>query len=446
MIKGIKKDSGQRILTLALPIIAGMVSQNLFNLVDIAMVGVLGNTALAAVGLGGFTVFMCHALVTGMSSGVQAMSSRRKGAGEEAQMAAPLNAAIVVIMAIAPLASLILYWLTPIFFPMLSNDSKVVIDGIPYVQARIASMVFVGINMAFRGYLSAVDLPRLFMNTLLATHALNILLNYVLIFGKWGFPTLGVSGAGIASLIATAFGSLIYLYLGWHHARKNGFLKSWPSKSQLQTLSRLSLPFSIEQLFFGAGFTVLFWIIGQVGTAELAAANVLVYLMLIVIYPAIGLGITAGALAGQSLGKNDFPGAKAWGWDVAKIGVLMLGLLGIPMWLAPQWVLAIFIHDPTTIAIASGPLRLVGITIAFIESFGMTFMFALLGAGEAKKVMFISIMSMWCFYLPAAYVLGPIMGYGLMEIWLLHVFAYRGLLALSFTILWQRGKWGKVKV
>jgi MATE family multidrug resistance protein len=106
-----------RILTLALPIIGGMVSQNLLNIVDTAMVGNLGNSALAAVGLGGFVVFMCQALILGISTGVQSSAARRKGEGRSDRAAAVLNSALLLVLVIAPFFSAILIALADIVFP-----------------------------------------------------------------------------------------------------------------------------------------------------------------------------------------------------------------------------------------------------------------------------------------------------------------------------------------
>ena len=90
-----------RILGLALPIIGGMVSQNLLNIVDTAMVGFLGDAALAAVGLGGFVVFMCQALILGISTGVQTTAARRKGEGRPDRAAAALNTALLLVLLVA---------------------------------------------------------------------------------------------------------------------------------------------------------------------------------------------------------------------------------------------------------------------------------------------------------------------------------------------------------
>ncbi|MDH3946896.1 MAG: MATE family efflux transporter, partial [Chromatiales bacterium] len=116
----------RRILTLGLPIIGGMVSQNVLNLVDTAMVGTLGDAALAAVGIGGFTLFMCQALILGISTGVQATASRRKGEGNEDRAATVLNTALVLVLLIGPLFSLILSFAIPRVFPLINDDPAVI--------------------------------------------------------------------------------------------------------------------------------------------------------------------------------------------------------------------------------------------------------------------------------------------------------------------------------
>ena len=215
----------RRILGLALPILGGMVSQNLLNVVDTAMVGFLGNPALAAVGLGGFVVFMCQALILGISTGVQTLAARKKGEGRIDRATRVLNTALLLVLVVAPVFSLVLIQLAEPLFHFLNKDSAVIEQGVPYVELRLAAIVFVGMNFAFRGYWNALDLSRLYMTTLILMHACNIFLNYVLIFGHFGAPALGVAGAGLASAISMAVGTVIYFYLGFTHSRKDGFMR-----------------------------------------------------------------------------------------------------------------------------------------------------------------------------------------------------------------------------
>jgi multidrug resistance protein, MATE family len=434
----------KRILLLSLPIIGGMVSQNVMNLVDTAMVGTLGDAALGAVGLGGFANFMFMALLLGISVGVQTTAARRKGEGLHAETAVPLNGGLLIVLCVAPPLSALLYWAVPQIYPYLNSDPDVIAQGVPYLQARVLAILFVGANFAFRGYWNAVDLPRLYMNTLIVMHACNIFLNWVLIFGNLGAPALGTQGAGIASAASTVVGCSIYVWLGFRHARGAGFLQRLPGRAQISALFRLSLPSGIQQLFFSTGFVVTFWIIGQVGTREMAAATVILNLTLVALLPGLALGLAAATLVGQALGRGDPADASRWGWDVARVGMLGLFVLGLPGALWPELLLGVFIHDPETMAVARFPMRLVGLGMA-VEGLGMVMMHSLLGAGDTKRVMKIAVLAQWAAFLPLAYLAGPVLGFGLTFIWCMQV-GYRAAMAGTFTWFWVRGDWSRIKV
>jgi multidrug resistance protein, MATE family len=441
---GSQSGRTRRIIWLALPIIGGMVSQNVMNLVDTAMVGTLGDAALAAVGLGGFANFMFMALLLGLSVGVQSTAARRKGEGRLDEMAVPLNGGLLILLCVAPLLSALLYWLVPVIYPWLNADAEVIEQGVPYLQARVLAMLFMGANFAFRGYWNAVDLPRLYMGTLIVMHTANIFLNWVLIFGNLGAPALGVEGAGIASAASTVVGFSIYMWLGFRHARPAGFLARLPARREVGALFRLSLPTGVQQLFFAAGFVVTFWIIGQVGTREMAAATVILNLTLVALLPGLGLGLAAATLVGQALGRADPDDALRWGWDVSRVAIVGLFVLGLPGALWPEVLLGAFIRDPETIAVASVPMRLVGIGMA-IEGLGMVMMHALLGAGDTRRVMKIAVLAQWGAFLPLAYLAGPVLGFGLTFIWSMQV-GYRAAMAGLFTLLWVRRDWARIAV
>jgi multidrug resistance protein, MATE family len=129
-----------------------------------------------------------------------------------------------------------------------------------------------------------------------------------------------------------------------------------------------------------------------------------------------------------------------WGWDVARIGMIGLALLGLPGAIWPELLLGVFIHDPETMAIATLPMRLVGIGMA-VEGLGMVMMHALLGAGDTRRVMVVAVVAQWGVFLPIAYLAGPVLGFGLAVIWTLQV-GYRAAMAGVFTWFWVRGALG----
>ena len=419
-----------------------MVSQNVLNIVDTAMVGRLGDAALAAVGLGGFVVFMSMALLIGLGAGVQATAARRVGEGRHDRSAVPLNAGLLICLTVGPVLCAALYFTLPSWFGYLNQDPAVYAHGLPYLEWRVLSVVFIGINFAFRGYWNAVDRSVLYMQTIVIMHAVNIFLNYVFIFGNFGAPELGAEGAGLASALSTVVGSSVYIFLGWREARGAGFLQGLPGRDEVFTLARLSLPTSMQQFFFAAGFTMLYWIIGQIGTAELAAASVLVTIMLVAILPGMGFGMAATTLVSQALGRGDVDGASAWAWDVVKMAVVALVILGIPMWLTPDLVMRPFIENPQTLEIARLPLRLVGLFMAS-EAVGLVLMNALLGAGDARRVMLVSVCFQWCLFLPLAWLVGPVLGFGLLGVWALNML-YRTGVAAVHVVLWRRRAWARI--
>ncbi len=434
----------KRILGLALPIIGGMASQNVLNLVDTAMVGLLGSAALAAVGMASFVNFMAVALLTGLSAGVQAIASRRLGEGRTSETAVPLNVGLMVAGVVGIPLSLFLVTIADDLFPLLIDDPEVVKLGVPYLRARMLAMAFVGCNFAFRGFWNGINRSRLYMRTLIAMHAVNIVLNWLLIFGHMGMPELGCLGAGVGSAIAMGLGTLYYLHLGFRHARSAGFLRRLPDRETVVSILRLSIPAGLQQTFFAAGLTIFFWIIGRIGTVELAASNVLVQLLLVAILPGVGFGLAAASLVGQALGRKAPEEAKSWGWDISWLAMVLVGLVSIPGLLAPRLLLGLFLHEPETLNLAVLPLRLLAGTM-FVDTVGTVLLNAIQGAGDTRRVMIVAVSLQWGLFLPVAYLVGPVMGFGLTGVWMAQV-GYRVVQTGVLVSMWARGQWALIDV
>ena len=434
----------REILALALPIIGGMTSQNILNLVDTAMVGRLGAQALAGVGMVSFLSFLSVAAVTGMSSAVQAQAARRVGAGDARNSAVSLNGGLLIALVYALPATLLLWFAAEPIVSALLDDAGAASEGAQYFEMRVLAILFVGMNFAFRGFWSAVNQTRLYMRTLVIMHIINVFLNYALIFGHFGFPALGTQGAGLGTAISMMVGTAIYFFLALRHARGSGFLERLPTRAQMSSLLRLGLPASIQQVLFAGGFAVLFWIIGQVGTRELAVANVLINITLVAILPGMGFGMAAATLSGQALGRQDPRDAYRWAWDVCRVGGVVFLTLGILMLVPTRQVLGLFLTDPSLLELGVWPLRLVGIGI-LIDGLGLILMQALLGVGASGVVMLVGVGMQWLVFLPLAYLLGPILGFGLLEIWIA-MNLYRAAQAAIFAWVWQRRRWQHIQI
>ena len=439
--------SGKRvrtILALAGPIMGGMASQNLLNLVDTAMVGRLGAPALAAVGTASFANFMGLAVLMGLSTSVQAIAARRLGEGLTGELARSLNAALVVAVIFGAPWGALLHTLVPVLFPLLTPDQEVVSLGVPYLEARVLSAVAVGMNFSFRGYWNGIGRSTLYFRTLVVMHATNIALNWVLIFGNLGAPALGTEGAGIASMVSTYAGTGLYIVLGLRHARSHGFLRVRPGQKMFRAVLGLSIPSSIQQTLFAAGMVATFAIYSRVGTAETAVANVVLNVVLVALLPGLGFGMASASLVGQALGRGDVDDAARWGWDVSKLTGACVALLSLPFVVLPEVFLGVFLQDADTLAMARAPLQISGLALA-LDTAGLVWLNSLLGAGASRTVMFVSVGLQWVLFLPLAYLLGPVLGFGLLPLWWAQV-GYRLLQALVFGLLWQGRSWASIRL
>ncbi|MCF6226709.1 MAG: MATE family efflux transporter [Xanthomonadales bacterium] len=445
-LRELTPDKGRRqtILAIALPIIGGMLSQNILNLVDTAMVGHLGDVALAAAGYGGFASFMSAAIVMGLAAGVQALSARRLGEGRDSVAAVPLNGGLMLSVLLGVPLSLALYQAAPWIMSILTPDPAVVESATPYLQIRLLATVAIGMNFCFRGYLSAVHMTRYYLMTIVTMHIINVTLNWVLIFGNLGSPVYGVTGAAMATSISLVIGTMMYFVIAWRVAHQHGFLHRLPSRKTLWQQVKLSLPNSFQQLMFSAGLVMLLYILGRIGTAEVAAGNVLLNIMLVSLLPAMGLGMATSTLVGNALGRNDVADARRWGWN----GAMLTGVYGVAVMLILALIghpfLSIFLTNPETLELAYIPLMITAAIIA-IDLMGIAMMSALLGAGDTMTPMRISIIGQWLFFLPLAWLVGPILGYGLLGVWLIQAI-YRLAQAIMFICTWHRGEWGKIKI
>ncbi|QGX40262.1 MATE family efflux transporter [Permianibacter aggregans] len=438
------RERSSQIMHITLPVMGGMISQNILNLVDMYMVGHVGHVAVAAVGITSYTNWMLAALFIGLSAGVQAMVARRMGEGRTDIAARPLNGALTLIVVTTIPLAILLIFLSPLIMAQLSTDPEVIAQGTPYLQARIAGIAAMAMNFSFRAYWSAIKLARFYFMTLIVMHAINIALNYVLIFGKFGIPALGTFGAGLGTTLSLYCGTAMYITYALRHTKQYGFMASLPSKETMQTIIKVSLPASAQQFFYALGFTTLFWIVGMVGTGEMAVANVLVNVTLVAYLPCLSYGISAATLVGQALGRNEPEDAYRWGWDVSKLAMLTVLLIGLPMAIFAPEIIAAFIDDALVAEMGITPLRLIAISLIF-DALGVVMFHGIQGAGATRTTMLVSLGMQWLVFLPLAYLAGPVGGHGILVIWSLYI-AYRFIQTMIFVFLWRQRAWTQIKL
>lgn len=426
-----------KVVRLAWPIMLGMLSQSMLNLVDAAMVGRLGETALAGVGLGGYAMFMMTALVFGLSSSVQSQTAQRQGAG--ASLTSPLYAGLWLGLISGMLVTLLAWWQAPWFMQWLSPAPDVHDVAVDYFRWRVLALTAIALTLCFRGYWNGRQHTQVYLRIIVAVHLLNVVLSAGLIFGLAGLPRLGATGAGVGTTVSIMVGLLIWV---WVTLRRDAYAR-WrqllPDRQILRATAFLALPHSAQQLWFAAGYAVLFWLLSQLGTASVAVGHVLINLSLLLILPGVGVGVAAMSLVGEALGRDAEQEAHRWGMDALWVAWLLLAVLALPMLWAPESVLGLFFSSPELITLGALPLQLTGLMM-MIDAAALVLAQALMGAGAQRTVMIVTLGMQWLFFLPLAWWVGLALGHGLLGIWLMQLL-YRIINSAGFLWIWQRRQW-----
>lgn len=432
----------RRIGKIGVPIMLGMSIYVILEIVDMLFVGRIGTTALASVGISVFISYMFMAIFGGVSVGVQATTSRLVGQGEKEDLGRYLRTALLLAFLIVPPFSILLMIYSPEILGLMSDDTELVSIGSGYLAWLFGTTFLFIINSAFMGYWNATERTGLYLRVNVLTAVVNIPLNYIFIFGLGPVPAYGVTGAGIGTCLAAFVGAGYHLILGFRYI--DG-LWAGSVKKYVRVFVSLAMPVGMQQFTDALALTLMFRIVAFIGTVEVAVYSVLVNLVSAVALPAWGLGLAGATLVGQAMGAMNQEEANRWAWDVVKLGTVMMVLIGTPLWLFPEFFLGFFIKDAETLAVAVLPCRVLGIMVG-INGLGYLFSSLLNGAGDVKRVMYVSLATQYLVLLPFAYYFGVYAGFGLIGIWLTHQIGFRALNSLILTILWQQRRWAKIKL
>lgn len=434
------------VLRLATPVTLGMLTFTLLSIVDTAMLGRLGAVPLAASGVAGVLFFAVVFPLSSMSVGTQTLVARRFGERKETACGEVLNTGWVLgLMLGIPLAALA-PWLARLLAPLASNDPAVRSAASIYMQYRFIGAPFMLLNMVGQGFLAGIGKTNhQFAGSVVVT-LVNLLLDYALIFGRWGFPEMGIQGAAIASSVALAMGTLYFvvvLALPGYRIRFAAFGRPWLGRSWVRQMIRLSAPIVGQRALSNGAWSMFFALVARIGTVELAATNVIRSIYHLSIMVAVGLGVAASTLIGQNLGKGRPEVAEQLGWETVKLGTVAMLLVGGLFVMAPGLIFRLYTQDPAVIDIGRLPLMLLGLVQPFA---GITLILshALQGAGNTRYVMMAELVCI-LLYLPTVYGLGLRTPLGLVGAWT-GEYVYWLFLAVAMVWKFRTGSWKQIRV
>jgi len=435
------------VIKLAYPVSLGMLSITLLGVVDTAMLGRLGSAPLAAAGISAVGYFTLIFSLAGIGIGVQTITARRFGEGNRVACGEVLIAGVILAIMFGLPFVVGSGVFSRVLSPLLSRDPQVAKLGEIYLHYRFLGAAFLIVNMVYRGFFNGVGDTKKQLHSAIIVTVVNVLLDYLLIFGHGGFPRMGIKGAAIASTIATGIGTVYFLIASLAPHYRSWFIpyRCVPgSMGRVIPILRLSGPVMAQRLVANGSFFAFFTIVSRIGTLELAASNVIRSVLGLSIMPAIGLGVAAAAMVGQNLGAQRSEEAETFAWEAVKLASYLMGGIGLLFVAFPRWIFAIYTNDPAVIALGRIPLIILGVTQA-LDGVAIVLSQGLQGAGNTRYVMVIELLVCGLIYLPVAYLFGLRFHGGIVGAWsgeFVYWFAFALLMAWKF----KEGGWKRIRV
>lgn len=436
------------LLALGLPLIGSNLAQMVLHVTDTVMLGWYGVEALASVVLGASTFFILFILGAGYSIAMMGMVASSLGKGDEKQVRRDVRMTMWHSILFG-LAMLPVMWWSGALLMALGQEPQLSALAEDYLRIAGFGLIPALIVNTLRGYLSALERTGVVLWATLAGAVVNVALNWMLIFGNWGAPELGVRGAAVATLvtqIVTAF--LLALYaakqpdLRRFHLFQRFWRPDWPIFARVW---RLGWPVGLTGLAEGGLFNASALMMGWVGTVELAAHGIAIEVAALAFMVHLGLSNAATVRVGHAEGRGDFAGLRDGA--VAAIAMsLVFGLVVVAVFLIlPGPIIGLFLDEakPEADAIVAFGTVLLALAALFqmFDAAQVMALGLLRGVQDTAGPLWITVISYWMIGIPASYLLAFPMGFGGAGLWLGLTI---GLAVAAILLMWRFwGRWGR---
>ncbi|MCD6461359.1 MAG: MATE family efflux transporter [Thermoplasmata archaeon] len=443
---GSREGMKRRVFSLAWPAILNNLFQTAAVTADIIMVGTLGRAAVAGVTLGGQLLFIVMTVFMAITSGTIALVARFTGSGDTENKDRAVAQSLMLTLLISVPLFLVGVLRPGILVGVYGAEGQMTVLGEEYVRIVFAGApMFAIISVAASSFIASGN-TRLPMVVNGITNLVNIIGNYVLIFGVLGFPALGVRGAALGTLISILVGAAIYLAL---MVRKNrevrlrvGYFS--PDAEMMVRIFRVGAPAGGEQLAIQVAFLVYMTIVVHFGDTAVAAHSIGMRVQSLSFMPGLGFATAATALTGQYLGKRDPAMAEESGWFSLEMALVVMSTLAALLFVFARPLAEVFIRDEGVVALAVVFIRILALGEPAI-AIHFTLSGALRGAGDTRYPLYASTIGLYGVRIPIAVVVGTMTPLGIYGVWLAMITEYY---ARSAVILlrFRSGKWKEIRV
>jgi len=425
-------------LRLALPVTIGQLGQIMVGVADSIMVGQLGTLALAAVAFGNsvYVIFMVFGI--GLTFGITPLVAKADGQRRTNLQSALLRHSMRVNL----VAGIVLFGLMLASLPLLDHlkqDEGVLPLAKPYLIIIGSSIITLLLFQTFKQFAEGLSDTKQAMKVIIICNLVNIGLNYILIYGKFGLPALGINGAAWATFIARV---LMVVWMGWYVLRSQKFksrglqLAGFTFRKNItKKLLALGIPMGLQFIFEVSAFALAAIFAGMISATALAAHQIAINVASVSYMAVTGLGAAATVRIGNQAGMGDATNLKRAGSTIFTMAVLAMGIAGVLMFFLRHILADFYSNDPAVLELAA-QLMIVAVVFQLSDGIQAVALGALRGLTDVKIPTWITFVVYWMLVLPAAYFLPQWTSWGALGIW----YALAGGLTLSALLLTLRFK------
>ncbi|MFI3326398.1 MAG: MATE family efflux transporter [Clostridia bacterium] len=434
-----------KLLSIAWPSALESVLIFLISSVDLMMVGTVGTAAIAAVGITTQPRLIVLALISSLNVGVTAVIARRFGQTDQNGANKCLRQALMINLAIAIVMSSLGFIFAEEVL-LFSGAGEDYIDlAISYFKPLMVSIVFTSISVTINAGQRGCGKTKISLRTNLTANVVNLICNFLLINGIWVFPTLGVQGAGIATLIGSSVGCFMSIY---SVLDKHGFLSVWQKVGYkfdsitLNSITKISSSALIEQICLRVGIFMFMKIVANFGTEAFAAHQACSSIQEISFAFGDGISIATAALLGQALGKKRPDEALIYGKIGQRLSFAVSSVLFFIFLFGGKYLIYLYDDNPEVIRLGTTVMIIIAFT-THIQTSRLVMMGALRGAGDTKYVAFLAMLCVGIVRPVSAYFLCSVLALGLNGAWIAMWLDQ----AIRATLGYKRfssGKWSKI--
>ena len=416
-------------IKLAYPVMLGMIGHTLVAFIDNIMVGQLGTAELAAVSLGNSFIFIAMSLGIGFSTAITPLVAEADGEKNIEKGKQAFNHGLFLCTLLGISLFLMILMIKPLMYRM-DQPYEVVRLAMPYLNLVAISLIPLIMFQAFKQFADGLSQTKYAMWATILANLINVALNYVLIFGKFGFPQLGIIGAAIGTLTSRVVMLLFIWFLLRHKRKFQPYLERFNfkniKKSVLNKIINLGFPSALQMLFEVAVFTAAIWLSGVLGKNPQAANQIALNLSSMTFMVAMGLSVTAMIRVGNQKGLQNFKELRRIAFSIFLLVIILDIFFALIFMIFNQELPLLYLdqHDLTNqadniivIGIAA-KLLLVAAVFQISDGVQVVVLGALRGLQDVKIPTLLTFIAYWLIGFPISYFLGKESSYGSVGIWI----------------------------